>query len=506
MITLLYCNGTTSRLSGELATMRSCGISVVQNYQYPSISADVTDWLDACHTAGLKCLLSLFPITSPRDVPSNPNYTAINNVITQYDDHPAVYGYNIDDETLASAWGISSRIAVYDYIKARTSKPVHEVHWRVETGAYTPDCHDVYMLDVYPYIWDTLYTNPLPNLDTYLANEYSKLNPADHPKLMHIMQVYGWPGHGTGVVPPVGGVTGQWDVAKQNPNWNTAGIGFYTWLSSLDQTGATYDYPWETGNEHILSEMESVCASVLGAASVTVESVVGNTLTGTCSPGCYVNVGSNRAVVDQSGTSWSATVPAGAYTVTASNGITSASEAIVVGDLFDPLLFDGGLFDTGIKPLFDSAIFDGSVFDTGAASGGGTITGTANITLDALTQSAAGAVGIVGNASVVLGALTQIGIGYVGNPPVIGNASITLDPLTQSASGSVAITGSQIVTLGELISSAQGAVLITGEASIVLGALTQVATGTAYDGDQVIVTINKGILSVNNSRSVKWIL
>lgn len=93
----------------------------------------------------------------------------------------------------------------------------------------------------------------------------------------------------------------------------------------------------------------------------------------------------------------------------------------------------------------------------------GGITGTANITLGALTVAGTGDLGaapITGSANITLGALTVAGAGTLGPEPITGSASITLSALTVAGAGTVSGGG------------------ITGTANITLGALTVAGTGT----------------------------
>lgn len=139
---------------------------------------------------------------------------------------------------------------------------------------------------------------------------------------------------------------------------------------------------------------------------------------------------------------------------------------------------------------------------TSAATGTVTVTGALAVTLGAATVTATGAVAVAGTASIVLGALTLQADGSVGSTPITGQlsatlgtlsvsstgvvtvsgaAAITLGALTVSAtgtSGSAGITGALDATLGPLTASATGAVAITGTLTVTFGALTSALTGT----------------------------
>ena len=82
------------------------------------------------------------------------------------------------------------------------------------------------------------------------------------------------------------------------------------------------------------------------------------------------------------------------------------------------------------------------------------------MTLLTLLQSQGAPGGITGSANVTLGALTVAGAGNLGPEPITGSANITLGALTVAGTGTVSGGG------------------ITGTANITLGALTVAGTGT----------------------------
>jgi hypothetical protein len=92
--------------------------------------------------------------------------------------------------------------------------------------------------------------------------------------------------------------------------------------------------------------------------------------------------------------------------------------------------------------------------------------------------------GITGSASITLGALTVAGAGTLGPEPITGTGSITLGALTVAGAGTVAggaITGTGSITLGALTIAGVGTVAggpVTGTGSITLGALTVAGIGT----------------------------
>lgn len=129
--------------------------------------------------------------------------------------------------------------------------------------------------------------------------------------------------------------------------------------------------------------------------------------------------------------------------------------------------------------------WEGGNFSTG-------ITGSASITLGALTASGAGSLAISGAAAITLGDVTLSATGSLGSSPIAGEAAITLGALILVATGVLAIEGEASITLSALTVSATGTLAIEGEASITLGALTVNAQGHFLTG--VCVT---GVLQVS---------
>lgn len=99
----------------------------------------------------------------------------------------------------------------------------------------------------------------------------------------------------------------------------------------------------------------------------------------------------------------------------------------------------------------------------------GPITGSAAITLGALTSSGTGTLSITGTGARTLAALTSTGTGTLA---IAGTAAPTLAALTSTGSGTLSITGSGAVTLGALASSGTATLDITGTAAATLDDLT----------------------------------
>jgi formylmethanofuran dehydrogenase subunit C len=76
----------------------------------------------------------------------------------------------------------------------------------------------------------------------------------------------------------------------------------------------------------------------------------------------------------------------------------------------------------------------------------------------------------------LLGSIEVFGLGD--NTGRTGTASITLGALTSSSAGTVAIDGDASITLGALTSSSAGTVLVDGDLTATLGAATVASTGT----------------------------
>lgn len=120
------------------------------------------------------------------------------------------------------------------------------------------------------------------------------------------------------------------------------------------------------------------------------------------------------------------------------------------------------------------------------------ISGTASVTLGAVTLSAAGALAIAGTVSASLGALTASGTGALA---IAGQGSATLDALTLSGSGAVAISGALAVTLGELTASGSGGSGMTGALNGTLGALTLSAAGVLPITATAAITLDPATLA-----------
>lgn len=147
----------------------------------------------------------------------------------------------------------------------------------------------------------------------------------------------------------------------------------------------------------------------------------------------------------------------------------------------------------------DSAVAVSDEFTTTAA---GAVSGTASISLAALTSSASGTVNLAGAAAITLGTLTSSAAGTVsGGTGINGSASITLAAATSSAAGTVLVAGAASTTLGALTVQAAGAVAVAGSASVTLGAATTQAAGAVAVKGAATITLGAATVSATGALS-----
>lgn len=149
----------------------------------------------------------------------------------------------------------------------------------------------------------------------------------------------------------------------------------------------------------------------------------------------------------------------------AGGGEISGSASVTLGALTlsaTGTLAIAGAADVTLDPL------------TLSATGTVAITGALDATLDALTITATGALALAGAVDVTLGSLSLTSTGAVA---ITGAVDAALDPLTLTSAGALAIAGAVDVTLGDLVVTATGEVAITGSASITLDTLTLASSG-----------------------------
>lgn len=126
----------------------------------------------------------------------------------------------------------------------------------------------------------------------------------------------------------------------------------------------------------------------------------------------------------------------------------------------------------------------GALTSSSAATLG--LTGQSAVTLGALTSVSAAALGIAGGAGITLGALTG---SSAGNLPLAATASVTLGVLTTTSVSTLSLAGAAGITLGALTASATGDLPLNAAASVTLGTLTVSATG-AGDGAPIAGTVS----------------
>lgn len=361
METFLYAADTLAVLGPHLDSIRAAGVTVIKNGYYPindENEANNIAWLDACHAAGLRCIVDLRKYTSVVATRSAVNAAA---QAALYDSHPAVYGWYTDDESDGTAYTIAERRTMYLAIKAVSDKPIMEVHYRVDPIAgksahYPTDgtiVHDIYGINNYLHI---NFAGNVSAWSTYIDGEYAKLTATDKANLTHILQAYG---QTTGNVPPNDGIQNQQYPEVISPNnWLTWGLGYYTY-PKFDHP--EWIYATDSGYEYLLGDIAAANAAYLPTAAITVTGLVltgsatTHTVSGTCAAGCLVIVdGTTWAIHDAAGTGWTAVVSPGSHQFVASNGLETASVTYDTGPAI-PASAISGAEGTQLR------VYDGSV-------------------------------------------------------------------------------------------------------------------------------------------------
>lgn len=114
---------------------------------------------------------------------------------------------------------------------------------------------------------------------------------------------------------------------------------------------------------------------------------------------------------------------------------------------------------------------------TASGTGKVTLRATSGVTLSALTSSGTGKVALKATAAVTLGALTVAGTGRL---QITGTGAAALSALTVAGTGALqgAGTGSAAVTLGDLTAAGAGVVRVSGAGAATLATLTGVGAGS----------------------------
>lgn len=136
---------------------------------------------------------------------------------------------------------------------------------------------------------------------------------------------------------------------------------------------------------------------------------------------------------------------------------------------------------------------------TSSAAGTVDVSGATSATLAALTSSSAGAVAVTGSGGGTLAAVTSSSAGAVA---VAGTLSGTLAAVTGSSAGTVEVAGSTSQTLGALTSSAAGTVDVAGTLTQTLGALTVSSEGTVASGPTGALNVTLGALTAASEGTV----
>lgn len=129
-----------------------------------------------------------------------------------------------------------------------------------------------------------------------------------------------------------------------------------------------------------------------------------------------------------------------------------------------------------ILPLAQQPRIGLTLSGSGSVASVGSATGTASITLGALTVAGTGEVDVGGTLSVSLGALTAAGTAEI---DVAGTFAVALSALTAAGAGDVDVSGTASLTFGSLTASGAGDVDVDGTFSVSLSALTVAGSGTS---------------------------
>jgi hypothetical protein len=139
-------------------------------------------------------------------------------------------------------------------------------------------------------------------------------------------------------------------------------------------------------------------------------------------------------------------------------------------------------------------------------------TGTASVTLDAVTLAATGALRIAGTLTKTLDDATLAATGVL---PIKGTLSATLADVTASGTGVLPIQGTESKTLDDVTLVATATLRITGALNATLDDVTLVATATKPAGDdlaaQVAAAKGTGGVSLRRRRrkvegAIAWVL
>lgn len=122
-----------------------------------------------------------------------------------------------------------------------------------------------------------------------------------------------------------------------------------------------------------------------------------------------------------------------------------------------------------------------ALFFEAPAAGGG-VSGSFNIAVAAVAQSATGDLDIAGTLGQTIDPVTLAATGVVSGGAISGTFAQTIASVTLSASGKVILNGSLATTLAAITLAGTGKVIIGGTYAQTVGPITQAASGTVSGG------------------------
>lgn len=245
--------------SGDLDTIKSLGVNVVQNYSCnpTRTDADVEEWLDALEAADLCALLCTRELAAyvvkdrANKTLSEAELFALKTWVARWQEHPAVWGWYTDDEA-GAPYPVAARQQVYDAIKAQhPAGTVVECDYVVSAG-YSGDVHDLWLFDAYPYQYSgavaygcidpaTGEVNPererraLDAWEDSVRGAVRQLDAGDAFGL--VLQAFGAQSAGQTLAMPPTGAMAKFLSRMHTGGWTANGVAFFTWHSP-NWTGA----------------------------------------------------------------------------------------------------------------------------------------------------------------------------------------------------------------------------------------------------------------------------
>ena len=286
-----------------LPRLKALNTDILMNYDYNTINfieADLLSFLDACYANGMKSYIDIRQFTGSTAYNSlmpdgSTNYAVIDKNIAAFKNHPALYGWYMNDESNATQYPSSLRETVYNYVKSQDPNPNHilfEVNYQIQTGAYDPKAHDAFGMEMYFY--DSQYTGSLNSWQTKITNMLPQVS--SETKLFPVMQSFTEPPSFPLI--PTNGIINGWTMVK-NAGWGNYGAAFFRDGPSISGDSFVLDTP------SIASQVTQVFAERTTPQYAIINSIVlvrnGNQLTATA----YDSLGNVRPAVF----SWSVNNP-----------------------------------------------------------------------------------------------------------------------------------------------------------------------------------------------------